>query len=63
MTQEETFVVEVTKEEVNIILNGLSAERQTLFLGSTEEQYRKYHADIDLLISRFREARQILKGY
>lgn len=63
MTKEETFVVEVTKEEVDIILNGLSAERQTLFLGSTEEQYRKYHEDIDLLISRFREARQILKGY
>ena len=46
--------INLNKDEVRQNLNGLSSEKQTMFLGSTREQYEEYHSKIDLLITKFK---------
>lgn len=47
--------VQLSKDEARIILSGLAQEKQTLFWGSTAEQYAEYHSKIDLLMDKIRK--------
>lgn len=49
--------IKLSLNEVRLILRGLKAEKETLFLGSTEEQYQEYHSEIDSLMERLTEAK------
>lgn len=49
MKQKNSVKIELTKDELRILLNGLQSEKQTMFLGSTKEQYEEYHDEIEEL--------------
>ena len=52
--------VDLNLEEIRLLLRSLCAERETLFYGSTEEQYTEYHSKIDSLFLRLVEYKNTL---
>ena len=46
MKSEQYFTITLKKEDWRTILRGLKAESDTMFLGSTAEQYKEYHTEI-----------------
>lgn len=43
---EQYFTITFKKEDWRTILRGLSAESNTIFLGSTAKEYEDYHREI-----------------
>jgi len=53
--QNQNTVIKLNKDEARIILSGLAQEKQTLFWGSTAEQYAEYHSKVDLIMEKIRK--------
>lgn len=63
MKEKKSVKVELTRDELQILLNGLQSEKQTMFLGSTREQYIEYHKQIEELFSKICGHRKHLTNF